>query len=89
MRLTQRRIGLLSMQGRMSGHEFDDDLNKLPLSSYFRLDAFAEHNVGQHITLFASGENLLDRSIQVGRTPLLTLGTPRMARFGMRIVFGD
>jgi outer membrane receptor protein involved in Fe transport len=89
MRLTQRRIGLLSMQGRMSGHEFDDDLNKLPLSSYFRLEAFAEHNVGQHITLFASGENLLDRSIQVGRTPLLTLGTPRMARFGMRIVFGD
>ncbi len=89
VRLSQRRIGLLSVQGRISGHEFDDDLNTLRLSSYFRLDAFAEHNVGQHVTLFASGENLLDRSIQVGRTPLLTLESPRLARLGMRIAFGD
>jgi outer membrane receptor protein involved in Fe transport len=89
VRLTQRRIGLLSVQGRMSGRQFDNDLNTLLLSGYFRLDAFAEHDFNQHVTIFASGENLFDRSIQVGRTPLLTLGTPRSVRFGVRIAFGE
>jgi outer membrane receptor protein involved in Fe transport len=89
VRLTQRRIGLLSVQGRMSGRQFDNDLNSLLLSGYFRLDSFAEHDFGQHATIFASGENLFDRSIQVGRTPLLTLGIPRSVRFGVRIAFGE
>ncbi|MGA2674055.1 MAG: TonB-dependent receptor [Terracidiphilus sp.] len=89
VRLSQPRMGLLSVQGRLSGHQFDDDLNTLLLRGYFRLDAFAEHHIGQHLNLFASGENLCDRSIQVGRTPLLTLGTPRLVSLGLRVEFGD
>ena len=53
------------------------------------LDASAEHNFGRHIIAFASGENLFDRSIEVGKTPLLTLGTPRIARVGLRLNFGE
>jgi hypothetical protein len=89
VRFTRPRAGLLSIQGRMSGHEFDDDLNNLLLRSYFRLDAFSEHRVNQRVVVFASGENLLDRTIQVGRTPLLTLGTPRIVHVGVRLAFGD
>lgn len=84
-----RRWGLLSLQGRMSGRQYDDDLNHYLLHSYFRLDAYASRAVGQHMQVYAEGENLLDRAIEVGKTPLVTLGTPRVARFGVRLNFGE
>ena len=89
IRLTRPRLGVLSMQGQISGRQFDDDANAYLLHSYFRLDSSAEHNFGRHITVFASGENLFDRSIEVGKTPLTTLGTPRLACFGLRVNFGE
>lgn len=84
-----RRWGLLSLQGRMSGRQYDDDENRYLLHSYFRLDAYASRAVGQHVQLYAEAENLLDRAIEVGKTPLVTLGTPRVARFGVRLTFGE
>jgi outer membrane receptor protein involved in Fe transport len=87
--LNRRRLGILSVQGRISGHQFDDDLNQYLLHSYFRLDVYASHDFGSHLQAFAAGENLFDRSIEVGKTPLTTLGTPRVARFGLRVNFGD
>jgi outer membrane receptor protein involved in Fe transport len=89
VRLSRPRIGVLSVQGRVSGRQFDDDANAYQLHSYFRLDASAEHSFGRHVVAFASGENLFDRSIEVGKTPLTTLGTPRVARAGLRINFGE
>lgn len=89
VRVTNARIGVLSLQGRISGHQFDDDANRYILHSYFRLDAYASRQFGKHAEFFASGENLFDRSIDVGRTPTLTLGTPRLARFGLRLRFGE
>jgi hypothetical protein len=41
------------------------------------------------VEIFAAGENLFDRSIEVGKTPILTLGTPQVARFGLRLRFGE
>ena len=89
LRLSHPRLGLLSLQGRASGHQFDDDANNYLLHGYFRFDAYASRNVGRHLELYASGENLFDRSIEVGKTPILTLGTPRTARFGLRLKFGE
>jgi outer membrane receptor protein involved in Fe transport len=89
VRLNQDRIGTLSLQGRISGRQFDDDANNYLLHSYFRLDAYASRAFGRHAEFFASGENLFDRSIEVGKTPITTLGTPRLARFGVRLHFGD
>jgi outer membrane receptor protein involved in Fe transport len=86
--LRKPRWGLLSLQGRMSGRQFDDDLNQYLLHGYFRLDAYASHDFGQHAQVYAEGENLFDRAIEVGRTPLLTLGTPREARVGLRLSWG-
>ncbi|MBT9332234.1 TonB-dependent receptor [Paracidobacterium acidisoli] len=88
VRLTHPRLGLLSLQERASGHQFDDDANQYVLHGYFSTDAYASHDFGEHVTLFASGENLFDRAVQVGKTPVLTLGTPRVARFGLRLNFG-
>jgi len=87
LRAYKPSIGTLSLQARASGHQFDDDANTYLLHSYFKLDAYASHDFGkrlfgQQIEIFTSGENLFDRVIEVGRTPTLTLGTPRVARIG-------
>jgi outer membrane receptor protein involved in Fe transport len=89
VRFTRARWGVLSLQGIESGHQFDDSANAYLLHGYFRLDAYGEHNFGRHVVAFASGENLFDREIEVGKTPTPTLGTPQVARAGLRISFGD
>ena len=86
--LTRRKWGLLSLQGRISGRQFDDDANTYFLHSYFKFDAYASHDFGQRLQIFSSGENLFNRSIEVGRTPTLTLGTPRIARVGILVKLG-
>ncbi|MGC2162530.1 MAG: TonB-dependent receptor [Silvibacterium sp.] len=88
IRMNRTRWGLLSLQGRVSGRQFDDDMNLYLLHSYFRLDCYASHEIGRNLQIYAEGENLFDRSIEVGKTPVLTLGTPRVARFGIRLSFG-
>jgi outer membrane receptor protein involved in Fe transport len=88
LRAYKPRIGTLSLQARASGHQFDDDLNTYFLHSYFKLDAYASHEFGKRIELFTSGENLFNRQIEVGRTPTLTLGTPRVARIGFLLKLG-
>ncbi len=85
---TQRRLGFISFQGRVSGHQFDDTANDYYIPGYFRLDLYAAHEFRHNISLFARGENLFDRAIIVGKTPLPTLGTPRVALFGLRYTFG-
>jgi outer membrane receptor protein involved in Fe transport len=81
-------LGTLNLQGRISGHEFDDDANSFLLHSYFRLDAYASHDFGKRLQLFAAGENLLNRQIEEGKTPTTTLATPRTARAGFQIRLG-
>jgi outer membrane receptor protein involved in Fe transport len=89
LRFSHPKLGLLSLQERASGHQFDDDANLYLLHSYFRFDAYASRRVGRNFELYASGENLFDRSIEVGKTPVLTLGTPRTARMGLRFNWGE
>jgi outer membrane receptor protein involved in Fe transport len=81
-------IGALSLQSRMSGRQFDDDANTSLLHSYFRLDAYASHDFTHRLEVFAAGENLLDRSVEVSKTPTTTLGQPRVARAGFLIRLG-
>ena len=89
MSLSRPRIGVLSLQGRYGGRQYDDDVNLYLLHSYFRLDAYADHSLGRHVVAFAAGENLFNRAIEVGKTPQTTLDTPRVARVGVRVTFGD
>ena len=89
VRLSRARWGLVSFQGRYGGRAFDDDANMFLLHPYFQLDAYGQHALGRHCDLFADGENLFDRSIEVGKTPQTTLGTPRIARVGLRVRWGE
>jgi len=88
LRAYRPSLGVISVQSRISGHQYDDDANTYLLHSYFKLDAYASHDFGKRMEIFASGENLFDRSIEVGRTPTLTLGTPRIARAGFLFKLG-
>jgi outer membrane receptor protein involved in Fe transport len=85
MRFFKQKWGLLSVQGRASGRQYDDDQNLFVLHSFFRFDVYGSHELGARAEVFAAAENLFDRSIEVGRTPILTLGTPRVVRVGIRI----
>ncbi len=88
LRAFQSEIGTLSLQSRLSGHQFDDEANTSLLHGYFRLDAYAWHDFGKRFQLFAAGENLFNRQIEVAKTPTTTLSTPRVARVGILIRIG-
>ncbi|MGA2341075.1 MAG: TonB-dependent receptor, partial [Terracidiphilus sp.] len=91
LRASRPSLGTISLESRLSGRQFDDDANANLLHGYFRLDAYASHKFGKrlsHFELFAAGENLLNRSIEVSKTPTTTLGQPRTARAGFLIHLG-
>lgn len=88
LRAYKPRIGTLSLQSRLSGRQYDDDANLFMLHGYFRLDAYGSHEIGRRIELFAAGENLFDRDIEVAKTPTTTLAMPRMARAGFLVKLG-
>jgi len=81
---TNPKIGLIKFLGTESGRQYDDDQNTFLLHGYFQLDAYMAHNLGPRAEIYGAVNNIFDREIQVGRTPLLTLGTPRMASIGIR-----
>lgn len=85
VRAFRPRYGMLSLQSRLSGRQFDNDANTLMLHGYFRVDAYASHELGKRFEVFAAGENLLDRTIEVAKTPTTTLGMPRTVRAGITL----
>jgi outer membrane receptor protein involved in Fe transport len=88
VRAFQSRLGTLSLQSRLSGIQYDDDANTYMLHGFFKLDAYGSHAFGSHLELFAAGENLFDRTIEVAKTPTTTLATPRIARAGINLKLG-
>ena len=73
------------VQARYGGRQFDDDLNSLPLGSYWTVDALVEHAVNEWVSVFVAAENLRNVQYEVGRTPVLTVGPPRTLRGGLRV----
>jgi outer membrane receptor protein involved in Fe transport len=88
LRAYKPKLGTISLQSRLSGRQFDDDANAYLLHGYFRLDAYASHAIRRRVEIFAAGENLFDRSIEVAKTPTTTLGMPRVARAGFLLNLG-
>jgi outer membrane receptor protein involved in Fe transport len=78
----------ISFQGRFIGQQFEDDQNLLPLASFFSADAFIARRIGNRLQVYAAGENIFDQRYQIGRTPVITLGPPILARAGVRITLG-
>jgi outer membrane receptor protein involved in Fe transport len=88
LRASRPSLGALSLQSRLSGRQYDDDANLFLLHGFFRLDAYASRDLGRRLQLFAAGENLFDRQIEVAKTPTTTLGMPRVARVGFQVRLG-
>jgi TonB dependent receptor len=89
VRAQDPRWGTLGLEGRMSGQQFDDDDNTFRLAGFFAVNAFASHTFHRRYEGFVAAENVLNRRIEVGRTPTLTLGQPQSVRGGVRIVLGS
>jgi outer membrane receptor protein involved in Fe transport len=81
-------LGTINLEGRLSGRQYDDDANNFLLHSFFRLDGYGSHDFGKRFQVFIAGENLLNRQIEVSKTPTATLGTPRVGRAGFLIRLG-
>lgn len=72
-------------QGRFVGEQFDDDLNALPLRSYFTLDAEMSRSVSEQVRLFAAFQNLTGVRYEISSTPVFTVGPPILFRAGLRL----
>ena len=74
----------VAIQGRTASNEFDDDQNLLPLGAYFVLSATVSRPLPKGFDVFFQGENLTNSQYDIGRTPVVTLGQPILARIGVR-----
>jgi len=57
------------------------------LHPYARFDVSADRSLGHGLSIFAGAQNLLNRAIDAGRTPILTLAPPRLVQGGFRYRF--
>jgi outer membrane receptor protein involved in Fe transport len=76
-----------AMQFRASGKQFDDDRNLLPLGGFAVFDVTVARPLNRFVEAFFAAQNLFDERYAVGRTPIETLGMPRMVRGGVRLRF--
>jgi outer membrane receptor protein involved in Fe transport len=76
-----------AVQGRASNRQFDDDLNQFPLDAYFQMDAYAAKRVTSRIEAFTAIENIFNSRAVVARTPNVNLGSPILARAGIKLNF--
>ncbi|HEV7425726.1 MAG TPA: TonB-dependent receptor [Thermoanaerobaculia bacterium] len=76
--------GSAGIQARWSSMQFDDDINQFPLRSYAVADLFASYPIAPRFDATMALENATNRRVEVSATPVLTLGTPRTIRVGVR-----
>ena len=81
------RVATFHLIASYTGRTFDDAANQYILHPYARLDVSAERTLPHGLSLFAGAQNLLNRSIDAGRTPILTLAVPRLLQAGLRYTF--
>jgi outer membrane receptor protein involved in Fe transport len=83
---------MLSVQGRYSGVQFDDDRNTLRLGGFYVMEAYAGRQIHRGLTAYVAAENVLNRRYVVTLTgpansALQNLGPPILARAGLRFEF--
>jgi outer membrane cobalamin receptor len=79
------RVATFSVQARIVGAQFEDDLNTLTLEDYVVVDASATRPITRALHLFLGVENLFDVEYDVGRTPVRSIGWPFSVRAGLRV----
>jgi len=78
------RIAVFSVTAIYNGRQFDDAENLYVLHAFARFDMYAERKLGRGVSVYASAQNVIDRAIEAGRTPVLTLASPRVMQAGVR-----
>lgn len=77
-----------AMQFRAAGAQFDDDQNRFVLDSFALVDLLVDRRLFRNLDAFFAVQNALNQRYSVGRTPLETIGAPRLFRGGLRIRLG-
>jgi len=70
---------------RFIGAQFDDDVNAFKLESGTLADGRVAWRLARWIDVFAAIENAFDQEIDTGKTPIRTIGAPRLARAGISL----
>jgi outer membrane receptor protein involved in Fe transport len=76
-----------STQFRLTGSQFDDDVNTRRLRRAAVLDVFGGRTFARRALAFVAVENILDREYDISRTPFRALGLPRAVRGGLQLTF--
>jgi len=84
---TAERVASFHVIASYSGQEFDDAANQYRLRPYARFDVSADRQLRWGLSVFAGAQNVLNRQIEAGLTPILTLAAPRLVQAGMRYSF--
>jgi outer membrane receptor protein involved in Fe transport len=84
----QPKIASLHVIASYEGREFDDAANQYLLRPYARVDVSAERQLGHGFSVYAGAQNVLNRTIDAGLTPILTLAAPRLVQGGVRYGWG-
>ena len=78
------RLANLHLISSYTGREFDDAANTFILHPYPRFDLSADRQLRHGLSIYAAAQNLANRAIDAGRTPILTLAAPRLVEAGLR-----
>lgn len=74
-----------TVQLRVTGPQFEDDLNERGMGGYAVVDVFLSRGVFWKVEAFGAVENLFDRQYLVGRSGIDTVGQPLLVRVGLRL----
>jgi outer membrane receptor protein involved in Fe transport len=79
----------LRVDGRVASNLYDDDQNTRLLKGYFAMDAYADYAITSYATVFISGENITDKTVEAGKSAdgLITVGNPQVFSGGVRFRF--
>jgi iron complex outermembrane recepter protein len=75
----------IDLRARYLGDAFDDDRNLFRLGDATVVDLRLARPAGPAVEVFVAAENLLDETYAAGRTPVTTLGPPRLVRLGVTV----
>jgi outer membrane receptor protein involved in Fe transport len=81
------RVANFHLIASYTGEQFDDAANQYILHPYARFDISADRTLTHGLSIFAAAQNLLNRSIDAGKTPTPTLAAPRLVQAGLRYNF--
>jgi outer membrane receptor protein involved in Fe transport len=70
---------------RVTGPQFEDDVNALRLGRATVLDVTAGRPLMAGVNIFVAVENLFDALYDTGRVPARTIGLPRTTRVGVQV----